>query len=174
MLWIWGSSMEIPIVEKITRVIENRSDAAYWREAENFVLLSHRAIFGDIEVSAGPDALWDMSSRTVVEVGVVYWRRRRRQNKICQITEPAGSTRTFYKSRRWPWVAYCNLNSFVLSSRIKRSIASDDRLIVCTQRRSCSCHRFLTPNSRYTNSRTRWRIILNRIVKLPICLLRDL
>ena len=127
-----------------------------------------------IEVSAGPDALWDMSSRTVVEVGVVYWRRRRRENKICQITEPAGSTRTFYKSRRWPWVAYCNLNSFVLSSRIKRSIASDDRLIVCTQRRSCSCHRFLTPNSRYTNSRTRWRIILNRIVKLPICLLRDL
>lgn len=92
-----------------------------WRDAENFAPLSHRAIFEDIEVSAGTDALWDMSSRTVVETGVVHRRRRRRrcrrENKICQITEPAGSMRTLYKSRRWPWVAYCNLNLFVLSFR---------------------------------------------------------
>lgn len=99
------------------------------------------SIFGDIEVSAGTNSLWDMSSRTVVEADVVHChrRRRRRENKICQITEPAGGMRTFLREQTMTVGRILQLEfSLVLSSR-RRSTASEsacaDRLIVCCSKR---------------------------------------
>jgi hypothetical protein len=68
-----------------------RSDAVPTEGCGEFRSLA-RAIFRDIEVSAGTDALWDMSSRTVVEAAVVHRPRRRRcrrcrrcKNKIARL-----------------------------------------------------------------------------------------
>lgn len=99
------------------------------------------SIFGDIEVSAGTNSLWDMSSRTVVEADVVHChrRRRRRENKICQITEPAGGMRTLLREQTMTVGRILQLEfSLVLPFR-KRSTASEsacaDRLIVCCSKR---------------------------------------
>jgi len=51
-----GSSTEITIAEKMTRVTENRSGAAPVEGCGEFRLALSRPVFGDIEVSAGTDA----------------------------------------------------------------------------------------------------------------------
>lgn len=108
------SSAEITIAEKMTRVIENRSDAASAEGCGEFrPVLSSRHIRGyrSFRRNGRPVRYEFANCRRGRR------RRCRRENKICQITEPAGSRRTLCKSRRWPWVAYCNSNLFVLSFR---------------------------------------------------------